>query len=35
MVFTLDDVAIVDGVGLSVGEVFGEYTRKNLKRLIS
>ena len=35
MVFTLDDVAKVDGVGLGVGEVFGEYTRKNLKRLSS
>jgi hypothetical protein len=29
----LNDVAIMDGVGLGVGEVFGEDVRKNLKRL--
>ena len=31
--FTLDDVAVMDGVWLGLGEVLGEYTRKNLKRL--
>jgi hypothetical protein len=29
----LDDMAVVDGVGLSLGDILGEYARKNLKRL--
>ena len=29
----LNDMAVVDGVWLGLGEVLGEYTRKNLKRL--
>jgi hypothetical protein len=32
-IFAVLDVAIMDGVGLGVGEVFGEDVRKNLKRL--
>jgi hypothetical protein len=32
-VFIILDVAVVDGVGLGIGEILGKYTRKNLKRL--
>ena len=31
----IDDVAVMDGVGLSVCQVLAEYMRKNLKRAVS
>ena len=31
----IDDMAVVDGIWLSVDEILGEYARKNLQRLLS